>query len=117
MAAKEVKFVGDARDRMSCRCGARNAWPKGPLLDKSFGVPRVTKDGVTVAKEIELENKFENMGAQMVRDPMFTAIRRASSLVSNFPADLPPRFVLVLNIRERLSVVVADDPPRKRGAF
>src|SRR6201997_3981660 len=76
MAAKEVKFSVDARDRMLrgidilADAVRVTLGPKGRnvVLDKSFGAPRVTKDGVTVAKEIELENKFENMGAQMVRE-------------------------------------------------
>src|SRR3974377_960526 len=76
MAAKDVKFSGDARDRMLRGVDTlSNAvkvtlGPKGRnvVLDKSFGAPRITKDGVTVAKEIELEDKFENMGAQMVRE-------------------------------------------------
>src|SRR5829696_7801753 len=74
MAAKDVRFSTDARDRM-LREILSNAvkvtlGPKGRnvVLDKSFGAPRVTKDGVTVAKEIELSDKFENMGAQMVRE-------------------------------------------------
>jgi chaperonin GroEL len=76
MAAKEVKFSVDARDRMLhgidilADAVRVTLGPKGRnvVLDKSFGAPRITKDGVTVAKEIELENKFENMGAQMVRE-------------------------------------------------
>src|SRR5215469_12545960 len=76
MAAKEVKFSVDARDKMLRGVDILNnavkvtLGPKGRnvVLDKSFGAPRVTKDGVTVAKEIELEDKFENMGAQMVRE-------------------------------------------------
>jgi chaperonin GroEL len=76
MSAKEVKFSVDARDRMlhgidTLTHAVRvTLGPKGRnvLLDKSFGPPRMTKDGVTVAKEIELEDKFENMGAQMVRE-------------------------------------------------
>jgi len=75
MAAKEVKFSTDARDKMLRGVNVlANAvrvtlGPKGRnvIIDKSFGAPRITKDGVTVAKEIELEDKFENMGAQMVR--------------------------------------------------
>src|ERR1700740_426667 len=76
MASKEVRFSRDARDR--CLRGVdtlANAvkvtlGPKGRnvIIDKSFGAPRITKDGVTVAKEIELDDKFENMGAQMVRE-------------------------------------------------
>jgi chaperonin GroEL len=76
MAAKDVKFSTDARDKMLRGVDVlSNAvrvtlGPKGRnvVLDKSFGAPRITKDGVTVAKEIELEDKFENMGAQMVRE-------------------------------------------------
>jgi chaperonin GroEL len=76
MAAKEVKFAVDARDRMLRGVDILNnavkvtLGPKGRnvVLDKSYGAPRITKDGVTVAKEIELEDKFENMGAQMVRE-------------------------------------------------
>src|SRR6478736_3209101 len=76
MAAKDVKFSVDARDRMlrgvDILANAVKV-PRGPkrrnvVLDKSFGAPRITKDGVTVDKEIELENKFENMGAQMVKE-------------------------------------------------
>jgi chaperonin GroEL len=76
MAAKEVRFSVDARDRMLqgidilADAVRVTLGPKGRnvVLDKSFGAPRITKDGVTVAKEIELDNKFENMGAQMVRE-------------------------------------------------
>ena len=76
MAAKDVKFGVDARDRMLhgvdilANAVRVTLGPKGRnvVLDKSYGAPRVTKDGVTVAKEIELEDKFENMGAQMVRE-------------------------------------------------
>src|SRR3954454_527426 len=76
MAAKEVRFAGDARDKLLrgvdilANAVRVTLGPKGRnvVLDKSFGAPRITKDGVTVAKEIELEDKFENMGAQMVRE-------------------------------------------------
>jgi chaperonin GroEL len=76
MAAKDVKFGVDARDRMLrgvdilASAVRVTLGPKGRnvVLDKSYGAPRITKDGVTVAKEIELEDKFENMGAQMVRE-------------------------------------------------
>jgi chaperonin GroEL len=76
MAAKDVKFSVDARDKMLrgvdilANAVRVTLGPKGRnvVLDKSFGAPRITKDGVTVAKEIELEDKFENMGAQMVRE-------------------------------------------------
>src|SRR5579864_2924090 len=76
MAAKEVKFSVEARDKMLrgvdilSNAVKVTLGPKGRnvVLDKSFGAPRITKDGVTVAKEIELDDKFENMGAQMVRE-------------------------------------------------
>jgi chaperonin GroEL len=76
MAAKDVRFSTDARDKMLrgvdilANAVRVTLGPKGRnvILDKSFGAPRITKDGVTVAKEIELEDKFENMGAQMVRE-------------------------------------------------
>ena len=76
MAAKTVRFSADARDRMMrgvdtlANAVKVTLGPKGRnvIIDKSFGAPRTTKDGVTVAKEIELEDKFENMGAQMVRE-------------------------------------------------
>jgi len=76
MATKEVKFEGDARTRMQAGVDTLadavkvTLGPKGRnvVIDKAFGAPRITKDGVTVAKEIELEDKFENMGAQMVRE-------------------------------------------------
>src|SRR6201993_3273574 len=76
MAAKDVKFSVDARERMLrgvetlANAVKVTLGPKGRnvVLDKSFGAPRITKDGVTVAKEIELDDKFENMGAQMVRE-------------------------------------------------
>ncbi len=76
MSAKDVKFSGDARDRMLrgvdtlANAVKVTLGPKGRnvVIDRSFGAPRITKDGVTVAKEIELEDKFENMGAQMLRE-------------------------------------------------
>src|SRR5436305_8720607 len=76
MAAKEVRFSVDARDKMLrgvdtlTHAVKVTLGPKGRnvVLDKSFGAPRITKDGVTVAKEIELSDKFENMGAQMVKE-------------------------------------------------
>src|SRR6184192_4423361 len=76
MAAKEVRFNGDARDRMLrgidvlANAVKVTLGPKGRnvLLDKSYGAPRITKDGVTVAKEIELTDRFENMGAQLVKE-------------------------------------------------
>ena len=76
MAAKEVKFAAEARERMLrgvdilSNAVKITLGPKGRnvVIEKSFGAPRTTKDGVTVAKEIELEDKFENMGAQMVRE-------------------------------------------------
>jgi chaperonin GroEL len=76
MAAKEVKFAADARERLLrgvdilSNAVKVTLGPKGRnvVIEKSFGAPRTTKDGVTVAKEIELDDKFENMGAQMVRE-------------------------------------------------
>src|SRR6202046_1107191 len=76
MAAKDVRFSGDARQRMLrgvdilANSGKVTLGPKGRngVRDKSFGAPRITKDGVTVAKEIELTDRFENLGAQMVRE-------------------------------------------------
>ena len=76
MASKDVKFGSDARTRMMAGVDTlANAvkvtlGPKGRnvVLDKPFGAPRITKDGVTVAKDIQLKDKFENMGAQMVRE-------------------------------------------------
>src|SRR6201996_3423881 len=76
MAAKDVRFSGDARERMLrgvdilANAVKVTLGPKGRnvVIEKSFGAPRTTKDGVTVAKEIELADKFENMGAQMVRE-------------------------------------------------
>jgi chaperonin GroEL len=76
MSAKEVKFSSDARERLLrgvdilANAVKVTLGPKGRnvVIDKSFGAPRITKDGVTVAKEIELKDKFENMGAQMVRE-------------------------------------------------
>src|SRR5512135_494955 len=76
MAAKDVRFGDDARQRMLhgidilAQAVKVTLGPKGRnvILDKSYGAPRITKDGVTVAREIELSDKFENMGAQMVRE-------------------------------------------------
>src|ERR671925_1858366 len=76
MAAKDVRFSADARDRMLrgveilANAVKITLGPKGRnvVIDKSFGAPRTTNDGVTVAKEVELDEKFENMGAQMVRE-------------------------------------------------
>src|ERR1700759_1498196 len=76
MAAKQVQFSSDARERMLrgvkllANAVKVTLGPKGRnvVIDKSFGAPRSTKDGVTVAKEIELEDKFENMGAQLIRE-------------------------------------------------
>ena len=84
MAAKDVRFSGDARDRMLrgvemlANAVKVTLGPKGRnvVIEKSFGAPRITKDGVTVAKEIELEDKFENMGAQMVREVALEDQRR-----------------------------------------
>src|SRR3982074_2041963 len=85
MAAKEVKFGQDARERMLhgvdilANAVKVTLGPKGRnvVLEKSFGAPRITKDGVTVAKDIELEDRFENMGAQMVREVAAKASEQA----------------------------------------
>ena len=76
MSSKDIKFGQDARDRMLrgvdilANAVKVTLGPQGPQrhLEKSYGAPRITKDGVTVAKEIELEDKFENMGAQMLKE-------------------------------------------------
>jgi chaperonin GroEL len=76
MAAKDVKFSSDARERLLrgvdllANAVKVTLGPKGRnvVIEKSFGAPRITKDGVTVAKEIELEDKFENLGAQLLRE-------------------------------------------------
>ncbi len=91
MSAKEVRFSTDARDRMLKGINTlANAvkitlGPKGRnvILDKSWGAPRITKDGVTVAKEIELSDHFENMGAQMVKE--------VAQRTNDEPATEPPR--------------------------
>src|SRR3974390_2148572 len=91
MSAKDVKFAGDARERMLrgvdilANAVKVTLGPKGRnvVLDKSFGAPRITKDGVTVAKEIELEDKFENMGAQMVREVAQKTNDQAGTLAAN----------------------------------
>jgi chaperonin GroEL len=85
MSAKEVKFGVDARDRILRGVDILNnavkvtLGPKGRnvVIEKSFGAPRTTKDGVTVAKEIELEDKFENMGAQKLREVASTTADEA----------------------------------------
>ncbi|MDX2028850.1 MAG: chaperonin GroEL [Alphaproteobacteria bacterium] len=85
MAAKEIRFSVDARDRMLrgvdilANAVKVTLGPKGRnvVIDKSFGAPRITKDGVTVAKEIELSDKFENMGAQMVREVASKTVDKA----------------------------------------
>ena len=90
MSAKEVRFSTDARDRLLRGVDILNnavkvtLGPKGRnvVIDKSYGAPRITKDGVTVAKEIELSDKFENMGAQMVRE--------VASKTNELPATAPP---------------------------
>src|SRR6201986_3823813 len=85
MSSKDIKFGVDARDRMLrgvdvlANAVRVTLGPKGRnvILDKSFGAPRITKDGVTVAKEIELEDKLENMGAQMVREVASKTVDKA----------------------------------------
>ena len=109
MAAKEVRFSGEARERLLrgvetlASAVKVTLGPKGRnvVIEKSFGAPRITKDGVTVAKEIELEDKFENIGAQMVRevasktndeagDGTTTATVLAAAIVAKAPSRWPP---------------------------
>src|ERR1700686_4475024 len=119
MAAKHVKYGVDARDRMLrgvdilANAVRVTLGPKGRnvLLDKSYGAPRITKDGVTVAKEIELEDKFENMGAQMVRE----VASKTADLAGDGTTTAP---VLAASImREGLKLVAAGISPMdlKRG--
>src|ERR1044071_4876755 len=113
MAAKMVKFNRDARDsilrgvNVLADAVTVTLGPKGRnvVLDKSFGAPNVTKDGVTVAKEIELEDKFENMGAQMVKE--------VASKTPDFPgAGTTPATVLGRAIfAEGVKMVVAGHDP------
>ena len=94
MSAKEVKFSQEAREKMIrgidvlANAVRVTLGPKGRnvVLDKSFGAPRITKDGVTVAKEVELADKFENMGAQMVRAVAVVVPSPAMSLSWSRPA-------------------------------
>src|ERR1700691_1131150 len=121
MAAKEVRFSVEARDKMLrgvdilANAVKVTLGPKGRnvLLDKSYGAPRITKDGVTVAKEIELEDKFENMGAQMVREV-------ASKTSDNAGDGTTTATVLAASImKEGLKLVAAGMNPMdlKRGIY
>src|SRR6059058_1714527 len=118
MASKDVKFAGDARARMLrgvdtlANAVKVTLGPKGRnvVLDKSYGAPRITKDGVTVAKEIELSDKFENMGAQMVKE--------VASKTSDLAGDTTTATVLAQAIvREGSKAVAAGMNPMdlKRG--
>src|SRR3982750_632665 len=119
MAAKDVRFSSDARDKMLrgveilANAVRVTLGPKGRnvVLDKSFGAPRITKDGVTVAKEIELEDKFENMGAQMVRE--------VASKSSDFAGDGTPTATVLAQaiVKEGSKSVAAGMNPMdlKRG--
>jgi chaperonin GroEL len=119
MAAKEVKFSDDARSRMAkgvnvlANAVKQTLGPKGRnvILDKSFGAPTVTKDGVSVAKEIELEDKFENMGAQMVKE--------VASKTSDIAGDGTTTATVLAQaiVREGLKAVTAGTNPMdiKRG--
>src|SRR3981189_1501214 len=119
MAAKDVKFSGDARDRMLrgvdilADAVKVTLGPKGRnvVIEKSFGAPRITKDGVTVAKEIELEDKFENMGAQMLRE--------VASKTNDTSAGGPPAATVLAQaiVREGAKSVAAGMNPMdlKRG--
>jgi chaperonin GroEL len=118
MSAKDGRFSSDARDRMLRGVDILNdavkvtPGPKGRnvILDKSYGAPRITKDGVTVAKEIELEDKFENMGAQMVREV-------ASKTSDNAGDGTTTATVLTSIMKEGLKLVAAGMNPMdlKRG--
>ena len=120
MAAKEVKFSDDARSRMAngvnilANAVKQTLGPKGRnvILDKSFGAPTVTKDGVSVAKEIELEDKFENMGAQMVKE--------VASKTSDVAGDGTTTATVLAQaiVREGLKAVTAGTNPMdiKRGS-
>jgi chaperonin GroEL len=96
MSAKEVKFSTEARDKMLrgvnilANAVKVTLGPKGRnvVIEKSFGAPRITKDGVTVAKEIELEDKFENMGAQVTAPRLRPCSHSRSSTKASRP--LPP---------------------------
>src|SRR5436309_6100409 len=112
MAAKELRFNGDARARMLhgidilANAVRVTLGPKGRnvLLDKSYGAPRITKDGVTVAKEIELSDKFENMGAQMVRE--------VASRTSTVAGDGTTTATILAHamVREGVKAVAGDEP-------
>ena len=117
MTAKEVKFGDDARSHMVAGVNIlANAvkitlGPKGRnvVLDKAFGAPTVTKDGVSVAKEIELDNKFENMGAQMVKE--------VASQTSDVAGDgtTPATVRAQCMVREGMKAVCAWLNPRDRS--
>src|SRR6476469_853704 len=119
MAAKDVKFSRDARERILrgvdilADAVKVTLGPKGRnvVIDKSFGAPRITKDGVTVAKEIELKDKFENMGAQMVRE--------VASKTNDFAGDATTTATVLAQaiVREGMKAVAAGMNPMdlKRG--
>jgi len=112
MAAKEVRFGHDARERLMrgvdilASAVRVTLGPKGRnvVLDKSYGAPRITKDGVSVAKEIELEDKFENMGAQMVRE--------VASRTSDEAGDGTTTATILAHaiVREGMKSVARDEP-------
>ena len=115
MSAKEIKFGDDARSRMVngvnilANAVKVTLGPKGRnvVLDKSFGAPTVTKDGVSVAKEIELEDKFENMGAQMVKE--------VASQTSDIAGDGTTTATVLAQaiVREGMKAVAAGMNPKK----
>src|SRR6201982_1794183 len=119
MAAKDVRFSTDARDRLLrgvdllANAVKVTLGPKGRnvVLDKSYGAPRITKDGVTVAKEIELSDKFENMGAQMVKE--------VATQTSNLAGDGTTTATVLAQaiVREGVKAVAAGMNPKdlKRG--
>ena len=116
MSAKEVKFSQEAREKMIrgvevlANAVRVTLGPKGRnvVLEKSFGAPRVSKDGVTVAKEIELADKFENMGAQMVRE--------VASKQSDLAGDGTTTATLLAHARSRAPASRRSDPAEPRRA-
>src|SRR4029434_3225627 len=119
MAAKDVRFASDARARMlrgvdilaDAVCVTLGPKGRNVVLDKSFGAPRITKDGVTVAKDIELHDKFENMGAQMVNEGAYTTSDLAG------PGHTAARVLGQAIVREGIKAVAAGMNPMdlKRG--
>ena len=126
MAAKDVRFNADARNRMLRGVNILadavkvTLGPKGRnvVIDKSFGAPRITKDGVTVAKEIELEDKFENMGAQMVREVASRTNDEAGDRIlfgkwSGTEVKVDGEDLLIMKESDVLGIIVSDSAAAK----